>query len=249
MMLCSFSYGQMSKYQYARSIKGITSQWNKIVLPTDIYGKLAPEFSDLRIFGVTQNKDTIEAPYLLSINQGSTANQDVSFKILNKSRNESGYFFTFEVPTNSAINEIKLDFVQQNFDWKVRLEGSQDQQEWYNILKDYRILSIKNELTNYQFTKLKFPSSKYRFYRIKVDTKEQVELLGAKISKKKTDPATYRAYEPRKSSSTELNKHTEIGVDLASQVPISFQRKIWLWVIMGVMILLLGWFTLGMMRK
>src|SRR5690606_40823506 len=62
--------------------------------------------------------------------------------------NESGYFFTFEMPAREPINQLYLQFKEKNFDWKIRLEGSHDQQEWFTIADDYRIVSISNQLTD-----------------------------------------------------------------------------------------------------
>ena len=93
---------------------------------------------------------------------------EVDFKLLNTTNNEQGYYFTMEVPTEEPVNELKLNFKQDNFDWLLSLEGSQNQQEWFRIVDDYRILSIKNPETNYQFTKVTFPNTKYRFFRFQI---------------------------------------------------------------------------------
>ncbi|MFT5337817.1 MAG: hypothetical protein ACI9YL_001829, partial [Luteibaculaceae bacterium] len=55
---CSFSYGQVDDYNYKREIKGVQDQWHKIILPNDIFGKTEPDFSDIRIFGLTERNDT-----------------------------------------------------------------------------------------------------------------------------------------------------------------------------------------------
>ena len=54
---------------------------------------------------------------------------------------------------------MNLKFSEKNYDWMLRLEGSHDQKEWFNIVEDYRILSIKNEQTNYSFGDVTFPNS------------------------------------------------------------------------------------------
>ncbi|KAG1654373.1 Beta-galactosidase [Nymphon striatum] len=94
----------------------------------------------------------------------------------------AGIISPTEVTTEEAINRIHLDFENKNFDWKVVLEGSQNQNEWFTILDDYRVLSIQNEHTDYRFSNLEFPDAKYRFYRVLVKTQEKPELKSAKIS-------------------------------------------------------------------
>ena len=142
--------------------------------------------------------------------------------ILQVTENE-GYYFTFEVPTSEAINQIKLEFDQQNFDWRVKLEGSQNQQEWFTVLDKYRILSIKNKLSDFQFTLLRFPNSKYRFFRLLVNSKEKPDLTHASISHQELTEGVYRKYPIQQTNSKEnkQKKQTEIDIDLSQPVRLS----------------------------
>ena len=47
-----------------------------------------------------------------------------------------------------SLVQIKLSFKQENFDWKVKLEGSNDNKVWFTVVTDYRILAIKNSNTD-----------------------------------------------------------------------------------------------------
>jgi len=221
--LSSFSYGQMTEYNYKREIHDISDQWHKVILPNELFGKTSNDLSDIRIFGLTTTNDTIEAPYLLRLSKEKTTSQDVAFKILNISHNANGYYFTFEIPTKESINQIKLDFIQKNFDWKVTLKGSQDNKEWFTLLKNFRILSIKNKQTDFQFTKLNFPSSKYRFVRVFIDSKEKPKLKVASIAKYNSTDGTFKKYSIKKLSTKEnkQTKQTEIDIELPLPVRLS----------------------------
>ena len=222
--LTTISYGQkVDQYSYQRVLEGVTEQWHHIVLPDEIFGKVSSDLSDIRIFGVDANNDTLEAPYLLQVAAEKVVNTAVPFRRLNTAHNQSGFYFTFEVPTAAAINQIKLDFEQQNFDWRLQLEGSQDQSEWYTIVKDYRILSIKNDNTDYQFTTVNFPQSKYRYLRIRIVSKEAPALKTASITMRELAEGAYRTY-PIQTSETTQNKQTrqtEIDLILPLPVPLS----------------------------
>ena len=74
---------------------------------------------------------------------------------------------------------MELDFNQQNYDWRLKVEGSADNKEWFEMVDDYRILSFKNGFSNYQFNKVSFPDSKYAYYRLKIK-----ELMSNKIISK-----------------------------------------------------------------
>ncbi len=217
---CSFSYGQMAEYNYKRELNEVSEQWSKIILPNEIFEKTSQDLSDLRIFGLTASNDTIEAPFLLREITEKISSKEVAFNTLNASHNEKGYYFTFEIPTIESINQIKLNFAQENFDWRIDLEGSQDQQEWFKLVENYRILSIKNDHTDFQFTKVTFPSSKYRFFRLLIHSKEKPELSAASIEQHEITDGKFRKYNIKKINTQENKQSKQTEVDIELQLPV-----------------------------
>lgn len=220
---CAVSFGQVKQYTYQQDINGITEQWHTIMLPDEVFGRSSQDLKDLRIFGITPEQDTLEAPYLLQIANEKTNTKLVDGKLLNSSKNENGYYFTFEIPALVPINEINLDFKQANFDWKVKLEGSQNLTEWFTVVEDYRMVSLQNELTDFQFTTIKFPTSTYRYVRIRIDSKAPPELASARLLQTEITEGTYHKY-PLKQWEVKENKETkqsEITLQLPQPVPIS----------------------------
>ena len=211
-------YGQISNYQYRTELKGIDQQWHQIDLPTEIYSEIKTDYSDIRIFGIT-DQDTIEAPYLLYKGQRGTADKEKAFKQINKSKKGNAYYYTFQSPTETSINKIILDLKDANFDWEVRLEGSQHQKKWFTILDNYRIVSIKNELTNYQFTKLQFPVAKYRYFRLRIPSEDQPKLAGAKLSFQEKTQQSYKTYPIKSFSVTENKDKKQTIIELQLQEP------------------------------
>lgn len=217
---------QMDQYNYQRAINGINDQWHRIALPTTIYEKVHPNFSDIRIYGITAQKDTIEAPYLLKIAKSTLEKEQQDFKLINTSKNQEGHYFTFELEEDVAINQIALDFLQDNFDWTIKLEGSQNQQKWFTIKEDYRLVAIKNQLTNYLFSTITFPSAKYRYYRLVVQTKAAVTLKKATLNLQETTIPNYQNYTPTTQNITfdKARKVTTIDIDLPRLLPVSFLK-------------------------
>jgi hypothetical protein len=228
-LFCSFSYGQLDQYNYKRELQGIKSTWHKVVLPEEIFGKVTPNLADIRIYGITAAKDTIEASYLLKLKIEKIVAKDVNFRFLNTTQNENGYYFTLEVPTEDTVNQLKLDFNKQNFDWKLTLEGSQDQQEWFTVVDDYRILSIKNAETDYQFTKITFPSTKFRFFRLLVKSEENPELINVKATYNEVKNGNFVDYDVTNIKTIQEKKaqRTVLEIDLKSTVALnSIQIKV-----------------------
>jgi hypothetical protein len=214
---------QSNSFKYKRNITGIHTVWHKMALPDDLYKKANAGFEDLRIFGIN-GKDTIEVPYLLKQRADKVITNDITFKQINQSTNANGYYYTFQSPEVNLINQIKLAFKQENFDWKVNLEGSNDNKEWFSILTAYRILSIKNNDTDYQFTTLNFPDAIYQYFRLAVKSTVQPELLEAKVSKTDTIKGTYQEikYQSFDLKNDVSKKETVIDVTLSNPVPLSY---------------------------
>jgi hypothetical protein len=199
----------------------VTDQWQKIILPDDLFQEVKPDLSDIRIVGITGN-DTIEVPYILKINADRIESKSVPFKLINQSKTNAGYHFTFETGSEELVNEIYLTLKQQNFDWKISLEGSQNQREWYSILENYRILSIRNDLTDFRFTTIAFPDSKYHFFRLNIESQSDPGLLTAEIFLNKNVPGLYRNYKVNSFHTTENKDYnrTIIHAKLNSKAPI-----------------------------
>lgn len=219
----AFIHAQMQEFSYKRELTGVTNLWHKVTLPKDVFNHLSPSFSDIRVFGLTATNDTIEAPYLLKFKNASIVNTLVNLKITNSSFNDTGYYFTIQFPEKTNINQFQLDFKQFNFDWLIKLEGSQNQNEWFTIIDDYRILSINNADTHYQFTNVNFPVSSYKYFRILMKTNEKPGLKTVKALLKTVENGDYNKY-PIKQLITKENKQkqtTELDIELPQFVPVS----------------------------
>jgi hypothetical protein len=206
---------QMRQYECMRPVNGITDQWHRVVIDDQIFGKAAQDLNDIRIYGITAESDTIEAPYFLQVKAEKRERQAVLFNEINVSSDGQNQYFTFEIPSLKSINEIDLDFKQRNFDQKVKLQGSHNQNEWFTVLDDYRILSIENDLAAYQFTKLRFPTSNYKYYRLQIKSPKRLEISSVGISSIKFTPGESTEYAVKKMRIEELEKTNQTQIDLS----------------------------------
>lgn len=226
LLIIALSFAQMQKYSYQRALIGVQDPWHKLTLPDDMFEKVSPSLSDIRVYGITTKNDTVEASYVLKLNDEKVIKDNVPFKILNTSHNEKGYYFTLEVPSKAPINNLQLAFKQFNFDWHINLEGSHDQKEWFSIVEDYRILSIKNAETFYEYTNLSFPNSSYRYFRILVKSAEKSELKSAKASYNTIKNGVFKNYTIKRMNikDNKAEKRTEIEVEISRSVPVSYVK-------------------------
>jgi len=222
LFICALSFAQLDTYDHKIELSGITDQWHSLIIPQEVYAVTSNNLSDIRIYGVT-SKDTLEAPYILKVASDKKLLKNIDFKLINSSNKKDNYFFTFEIPKIELINEILLDFKNENFDWMVVLEASQDQKDWFTILEDYRILSINNKQTDYKFTQLNISPSKYKYYRIAIQSDTKPELnkatirLEEKIKLKYEDNSNFVI----KSTEDDERNVTDIQIDLDQRYPVS----------------------------
>ena len=219
---CSFAFGQSSDYNFKRELTGITDDWHSVELPLDIYEKVSHDLSDIRIFGTDKKGNEFEAGYILETKFDEYITEEVGFKVINSSSQSGGYFYTLQLYRDEIINEISLDFAENNYDWNIRLEGSQDQKDWYMIQKDYRILSIQNSRMNYGYNRLNFKDSKFKYYRVFVPAKTDPHFISARISHKVMIEGKSTDYKIVSQTVTEdkANKETIINVKLDKFVPV-----------------------------
>lgn len=212
------SYGQNTD-TYKRELKGISETWHKMVIPDAMFGKTKEDLSDIRIYGITEKHDTVEAPYLIRKLTDKTKIETVEFTLLNTTKNEKGYYFTFETPHREPVNKIELSFNNSDFDWRIQLQGSNDQKEWFTLLEEYRIVAINN----FRFTELNFPTAKYAYYRVVIPTNNKPELERTLLSSQTKIPGEHKTYTPQKIHTffEKNTKETVIEADYNMALPIS----------------------------
>ena len=182
LLLNTFVFGQISSYNYKRPITGITNEWHSIQLPDPIFEKVGSSFNDIRIYGITNQSDTVEAPYFISTKKEKVIVENVEFELINSVKNSNGYFYTLKMKKGEIINSINLDFGVDNYDWNIRLEGSHDEKNWFTVVDNYRILSINTEFTRYSYNHVSFPKASYTFYRVFVPSKVEPQFIIPEIT-------------------------------------------------------------------
>lgn len=222
MHLSFFLQAQMQPYHYQRDIGGVQNTWHTITLPPEIYEHTQNSLADIRIFGLTRDNDTVEVPYVLNPIRLFDQTKAISHRIINISERGNQYYYTFEIHEPQAINHITLDFAEQNFDWSVKLEGSHTQSEWYTVLEDYRIMSIRNPYTDFKYTSLHFPNAKYKYFRLSIPAKEQPNLKNSSIARKDSNNVLDEIYNAVdfKINENKPEKTSEIFIELSHYVPV-----------------------------
>src|SRR5687768_1707126 len=129
-LITSLSFGQ--DFNFKRKISGNSEEgWYSVVFPQDIFSHLKNDFSDVRLLSIS-GTDTTEIPYLLRVNEDEVAEETIALPVINNSKKDGKLFLTFE-NNGKKVNYLDLRFNQNNFFAFVKLEGSHDLREWFEI--------------------------------------------------------------------------------------------------------------------
>jgi hypothetical protein len=215
------SIAQMRDYGYSQEILNTTIGWQRLKLPSTLFQYLNANTSDIRILGITANNDTIEAPYFIEEKAPTTQAIQPSFTQLNSSSKEGVYYTTFKLDKLVPINKISLNLMTDNFDYRVKLEGSPSNSEWFTILQDYRIVGLNTNTQNWSYTDLQFPKSVYTYYRVSIAAESNPNITAASIDWQYKEDVPMHIF----SNEYEVNEETKISetyrLELQEKVPVS----------------------------
>jgi hypothetical protein len=164
---------QSQSFSYKRKVNVSHAGWNTIKLPPDIFAHCDGEFNDLRLYSIA-GTDTTEVPYLLKKRTTQVNDRELELSAINKSLKGNVLFITFEMKGQKA-NLIKLDFAEPNYFAYVKVEGSDDKKEWFEITDRQRIFSIKNPNASFDYTDVNFPVAAYDYLRVSVTSETSLQ--------------------------------------------------------------------------
>ncbi len=209
-----FSLGQMTDYVYKRKINGIEDKWHRLEIPDEVYGRLQSPLNDIRVYGVTESKDTIESAYLLDVQRTERIVDSRPYELLNRVHNSRGYYYTLRLEKDVDINQIDLSFDRYNYDWEITVEGSHDLDDWFIIAEDARVISIRDTYMDYRYNRVRFPRSRYRYYRIYLPVRVNPRLILPNVVFTKVVDGKTRTYSIDEQKVSELRNEKETVIDL-----------------------------------
>lgn len=216
---CTAVSAQFYDYERQAKLLGASEEYHELVLPSTVYQYCQPRLSDLRVFELSSSGDTIQAPYILTEVKNTAPQVKYSFEQINTTQQEGTYFVTLKLTPLEAINQIDLKLSNRNFDWRVHLEGSNDQNEWFELLNDYRILNIENNVTRYSFTQLNFEKAEYQYYRIAISSDEQPQYTSFSLKNEERLRLSKNEYNVSKIETSLIRNGQSTQVDIALDYP------------------------------
>lgn len=227
-MTISCLYGQTNDYQYQRPVTQVRSiGFHRIVLPREVLTVLKDDLSDLRIYqsGAADSIPPTEVPYLIDIQEGENELKEVAFRMINQATKKNFSQAVLRKEGEGVINRIDLDISPQNFDVRASLEGSENRLSWVTIKDDFRLVGIANNDVSYSYTRMNFPDSDYRFFRVRLHD-PALSVRGADMHIWSQEEGSFQnfdisAWDPKNDTDRKI---TEIHIALAGRYPVSRLR-------------------------
>ncbi len=227
-LIFSFTaFSQIDSYTFKRKVnKAEKDAYYSIPLLPEVIGHCKSNINDIRLYNLKGN-DTTELPYIFE--WMGTKNEQVilPFELINDTYNEKCCsYLTLKFNKKETINQIKLDVADFNFDKNLRIEGSNDNKQWFTIKDHLRIVRFQNSEDNFSYTTLFFPNSEYTYFRLKFDddASQRIQITNANAFENISTQGKYTEIKNFnwKQKNDKKNKTSEIIVDLPTSYVINY---------------------------
>lgn len=209
---------QIEGYSFKRPLKNLEKEgYYAIPLLPEVMARSKSSLSDIRLYNIQEN-DTTEVPYLLEWMGTTVKEEAIQFELINDTYNEKCCsYVTLKFPKKQTINQIKLTVADANFDKSLKIEGSNDNKQWFTIREHMRIVGFQNANESYAYTTLNFQNTEYAYFRIKFDDdgSSRISVTEAYAFENKLIQGKYSELkiEGKKQTENKKEKTSEIIVD------------------------------------
>lgn len=218
---CTSLHAQENEFSFRRKIENVSADgWYSIALPPEIFKHVESDFRDLRVFDL-KNGDTLEIPYLLDILDTEVTKHDVVLSTVNQSKKGNEYYITF-LNSGYKVNYLELNFEESNYFATVRIEGSNDRKQWYDLANDEKIFSVQNAREQYASTIVNFPLTDYNYLRLTLASSDKLTFSSATFRLDEIKPGSFENIPSTFNISTDKkSKRTIVDVRLDHHRPVS----------------------------
>jgi len=151
------------KYRAEVTIEDGTSDYCGLILTPDIYNAARLDLGDIRLV----DSHGEEVPYVLARPKDTTESPRYKPAIINRSTNaENAAMVTLDFRKKVMKNSIEVATRGNNFRRTVRVEGSNDNIEFFTLVEQAYVFAISHDR---RFEQVDLPANDYRYLRITVE--------------------------------------------------------------------------------
>jgi len=164
--ICSGATIDTAKWQYAAAvtIEGAPGEYCTLTVTPEIYNAARTNLADIRLIG----QDGNQIPYVPTRDQDQIGTEKYNPAILNRSTDANGNaLVTLDFGGQTVKNSIEVDTAGDNFRRAVKVEGSNDNAEFFTIVEKAYIFAVSDK-NHHRFSAIDLPNNDYRYIRITV---------------------------------------------------------------------------------
>ncbi len=161
-----FASVNKNTFQYYKMIDVQKTGYVKVPIDGEIYNKTNRALSDIRIY----NDSDGEIPYVIyrEKKKYDDARIQSDHLIINKSYRDDMFFFTIDRKNNKEIvNKMIIDINNNDYLYRVELQGSNDSEEWLNISIDGYLHDL-NTKNNDIGKEIRIDDNNFRYLKVKL---------------------------------------------------------------------------------
>jgi hypothetical protein len=183
LMLAGLSYcaaEDVNAWQYYCdvSFEAGEKEYVKFEVTPDIYNRGQKHLPDLRLFDTSEK----QVPYLIIHPWQQMKKTQFNPQILNRTTDQQKRsFLTLDFGDNKMKNYIEIDTKGSNFRRAVRIEGSNDNKDFFILVSEAFVFSIDKGKKSSVFSGINLPENDYRYLRVRVVPAED-DILAPEIT-------------------------------------------------------------------
>lgn len=228
LLLIQTNLFSQENFQFYRNVSPAANGWNAIELNDSVISVLHKNLYGIRLFQLNE-KDTTEIPFLLRMENEKWVENMVYSEILNKGFTKEGFEYMIDQKENNITNFLSIFLRNKDFDYKVKLQGSNDLKNWTTIGDNFRIVDIQIDQNSFRSNSILFSPCNFRYFKVLIiDAKKDIDLYKTTLKIKEIKEGNYQIISPTFTSQyNKENKKSTHLVEFASPIAVSsFEPKI-----------------------
>jgi uncharacterized protein DUF3999 len=169
------SWPYFVELQFASGAPGVYD----LIVPFDVLDKSREDLADLRIY----DGNGSEIPYAIRVRTEAAGMRTIEGRLFNQATVGSSSEVTIDLgPNADEHNAIEIDTEGENFRRRVSVEGSDTGTEWRTLKSGDVIFKLKAENGTVYSNRVTYPTSRYRYLRVRVSADEVTDERAPVIS-------------------------------------------------------------------
>jgi Protein of unknown function (DUF3999) len=154
-----------------------------LVAPLPVLDKSDSELSDLRLFDSASR----EIPYAIRVRKDVNETQEFEGRLFNESQLGATSEATVDLGEGPGEhNEVEIETTGTNFRRRVTIEGSNTASDWRLLNSSGMLLSFASQNDAVEANRISYPTSRYRYLRVRVQPDELTDKTAPQITSVKT---------------------------------------------------------------